>query len=213
MLCVQSRPNASVQGRLRSGGAWRRWPFAGHWASSQANGAQMASREGLRCQIRAPREMVVCHAFGHGESTFSPFFLRSSRFFPGKNHWRLRTQLGKPRCRDPQKHQCRDQLTTKTPNACTRKTPLPRPQKPQCLHSKTPLPQPKKHQCLHSRTPLPAHPTWPRPNAYTREFRKLTCVGTGRGHVGCAGNGVFARRHWCFCGRGIGVFGCRHWGF
>ena len=31
----------------------------------------------------------------------------------------------------------------------------------------------------------------------------------GRGHIGCAGNGVFARRHWCFCGRGIGVFDFR----
>ena len=35
----------------------------------------------------------------------------------------------------------------------------------------------------------------------------------GRGHIVCAVNGVFARRHWCFCGRGIGVFECRHWCF
>jgi hypothetical protein len=26
----------------------------------------------------------------------------------------------------------------------------------------------------------------------------------GRGHVGCAGNGVFKCRHWCFLGRGNG---------
>ena len=74
------------------------------------------------------------------------FFLRSSRFSPRKKLWRRRTKLGKPRCRDPQKHQCRD---------------------------------PQKHQCLHSKTPLPAHPMGPRPNAYTREFPKLTCVGIG----------------------------------
>jgi len=28
----------------------------------------------------------------------------------------------------------------------------------------------------------------------------------GRGHIGCAGNGVFARRHWCFLSAGTGVF-------
>ena len=40
---------------------------------------------------------------------------------------------------------------------------------------------------------------WPRPSAYTREFPKLTCVGTGpRPRRVC--------RHWRFCGRGIGVF-------
>ena len=68
----------------------------------------------------------------------------------------------------------------------------------------------------------------PRPSAYTREFPKLTCVGTGpRPHRVCRqwgfraqalvffgrGIGVFECRHWCFCGRGIGVFECRHWCF
>ena len=55
---------------------------------------------------------------------------------------------------------------------------------------------------------------WPRPSAYTREFRKLTCVGPGpRPRRVC--------RHWGFCGRGIGVFWVqalvflrpRHWCF
>ena len=79
---------------------------------------------------------------------FFPFFCAAPGFFPGKNHWRLRTQLGKPRCHDPQKHQCRDH------------------KKPQCLHSKKSiarLPQPQKHQCLHSKTPLPQLKKTPMP--------------------------------------------------
>ena len=63
--------------------------------------------------------------------------------------------------------------------------------------------------------PPPCSPTpGPRPSAYTREFPKLTCVGTGpRPRRVC--------RHWGFCGRGIGVFWVqalvflrpRHWCF
>ena len=67
----------------------------------------------------------------------------------------------------------------KNTNAATTKTPVPALKKHQCLHSKTPMPRPQKHQCLGAKTPLPAHPMWPRPSAYTREFPKLTCVGTG----------------------------------
>ena len=72
-----------------------------------------------------------------------------------------------------------DFLPEKNSGALSSKTPMPRPQKHQCLHPKTPMPRPQKHQCLRAKTPLPAHPMWPRPSAYTREFRKLTCVGTG----------------------------------
>jgi len=51
-------------------------------------------------------------------------------------------------------------------------------------------------QRIHTDPPPKA---WPRPSAYTREFPKLTCVGTGpRPRRVC--------RHWGFCGRGIGVF-------
>ena len=60
----QSRPNASVLGRLRSGGARTRWPFAGRWANAQTKGAQTASRGGLRSRIRAPRKMADHQAFG-----------------------------------------------------------------------------------------------------------------------------------------------------
>ena len=69
----QSRPNASVLGGLRSGGARTRWPFAGHWAIAQMGGVKTASRGGLRSRIRAPREMAVCHAFGQGGDARWPF--------------------------------------------------------------------------------------------------------------------------------------------
>ena len=69
----QSRPNASVLGGLRSGGARTRWPFARHWAIAQMGGVKTASREGLRSRIRAPREMAVCHAFGQGGDARWPF--------------------------------------------------------------------------------------------------------------------------------------------
>jgi len=111
--------------------------------------------------------------------------------------------------------------TTKTPVPALKKhqclhpkTPMPRPQKHQCLRPKTPMPRSQKPQCLRAKTPLPGHPMWPRPSAYTREFRKLTCVGTGpRPRRVC--------RQWGFCGRGIGVFWVqalvflrsRHWCF
>ena len=62
----QSRPNASVLGGLRSGGARTRWPFAGHWAIAQMGGVKTASRGGLRSRIRAPREMA-------------PFAMRSAK--------------------------------------------------------------------------------------------------------------------------------------
>ena len=68
----------------------------------------------------------------------------------------------------PRKHQCPHSENT---SAYT--------QKPQCLRPKTPMPRSQKPQCLRAETPLPGHPMWPRPSAYTREFRKLTCVGTG----------------------------------
>jgi hypothetical protein len=104
-----------------------------------------------------------------------PFFLRSSRFSPRKKQWRRRTELGKPRCRDPQQHQCRDHKNT---NAYTRKPQCRDPQKHQCLHSKTPMPRPTK-------TPMPApkNPnaaTHKNTNAYTR---KPHCLHTrwGRG--------------------------------
>eukprot|EP01044_Picomonas_judraskeda_P009413 COSAG03_NODE_1145_length_4725_cov_2.878513_3_plen_291_part_00 len=53
-----------------------------------------------------------------------PFFLRSSRFSPRKKQWRRRTELAKPRCRDPQKHQCRDHENTNAYGAAA-----------QCLHT------------------------------------------------------------------------------
>eukprot|EP01043_Picozoa_sp_COSAG02_P038453 COSAG02_NODE_2965_length_7644_cov_1362.789927_8_plen_180_part_00 len=92
------------------------------------------------------------------------------------------------------------------PNVAATKTPMPRPentnaymytQKHQCLHPKNPMPRAQKHQCLHpktplprkntnacaqnpiaatTKTPLPAHSSWPRPNAYTREFPRNSRV-------------------------------------
>eukprot|EP01043_Picozoa_sp_COSAG02_P038600 COSAG02_NODE_2989_length_7609_cov_11.207723_5_plen_186_part_00 len=54
---------------------------------------------------------------------------------------------------------------------------------------------------------------WPRPSAYTREFPKLTCVGTGpRPHRVCRQWG-FRAQALVFYGRDNGVFGCRHWCF
>ena len=96
-----------------------------------------------------------------------------------------------------------------------------RPQKHQCLHPKTPMPRPQKHQCLRAKTPLPAHPMGPRPSAYTREFPKLTCVGTGpRPHRVCSQWGFRAQalvflwsRHWGFRAQALVFLWSRHWGF
>ena len=138
------------------------------------------------------RTRAVCLSISSTHQRFPVFSAWLADFLREKKQWRRRTELGKPQSRDPQKHRCRDAqkhqcLHSKTPMPRLRKhhcllhskTPMPRLRKHHCLlHSKTPMPRPEKHQCLRAKTPLPAHPMWPRPSAYTREFPKLTCVGT-----------------------------------
>ena len=84
----------------------------------------------------------------------------------------LRTQLGQPRCRDPQKHQCRDHkkpqcLHSKNPIAATRKTPMPTLENPIATTQKTPMPA--------LENPIACTPDVAAAQclAYTLEFRKL----------------------------------------
>eukprot|EP01043_Picozoa_sp_COSAG02_P077061 COSAG02_NODE_16686_length_1063_cov_67.251037_1_plen_211_part_10 len=110
----------------------------------------------------------ACLSISSAHQRFPIFFAQLKIFSQKKKQWRRRTELGKPRCRDPQQHQCRDHKNT---NAYTRKPQCRDPQKHQCLHSKTPMPRPtktpmptlenpdaathKKHQCLRPKTPMP----------------------------------------------------------
>ena len=113
---------------------WGQWPIAS-FPTENRTLRPLASLQYPRSVCVRPRRMNL----------FFPVFLHSSRFFPGKNHWRLRTQLGKPRCRDPQKHQCRDHknpqcLHSKNPIAATTKTPMPTLENPIVTTQKTPMP-------------------------------------------------------------------------
>ena len=149
-------------------------PYAGAAAAARARprglvGLNPSHSRAFSNEI-ADRTLLLVHLV-HA-SAFFGFSARLADFLPRKNSGA-----------STQKHQCRDHENT---SACTQKhqclhskTPMPRPQKHQCLRPKTPMPRSQKPQCLRAKTPLPGHPMWPRPSAYTREFPKLTCVGTG----------------------------------
>eukprot|EP01043_Picozoa_sp_COSAG02_P038378 COSAG02_NODE_2954_length_7671_cov_103.987718_1_plen_220_part_00 len=77
---------------------------------------------------------TLCLSISCAHERFPAFFCAAPDFLPEKNQWR--PELGKPRCHDPQKPQCRDYKNT---NACT--------QKPQCRDYKNTNACTQKPQC------------------------------------------------------------------
>ena len=69
----------------------------------------------------------------------------------------------------------------KNPNAATTKTPMPAPKNTNAATAKTPMPASKNTNAATAKTPMPAHASWPRPSAYTREFR-VNCDNAVNGH-------------------------------
>eukprot|EP01043_Picozoa_sp_COSAG02_P049742 COSAG02_NODE_5028_length_4717_cov_6.127761_2_plen_58_part_00 len=49
---------------------------------------------------------------------------------------------------------------------------MPAPKNTNAETAKTPMPAPKNTNAATAKTPMPAHASWPRPSAYTREFRR-----------------------------------------